>query len=257
MGMLRIATVLSTALAAGFTGAASADYQYGFGNISINRLDWSSGTESRSGKKDFTYLELEGGAGFDWGEIYGFADLENPHKNNKEDDGDGRRTALKGTIRYYLGQTGFNLYGHIYDTDSHGFSEQNRLLGVGYNYQNADFFWKPFLAVNNTNKTGFSGFNGYVAGWVLGYNFKLFDQSMMLTNWHEYEFDRDDKYHMSFKDGQPVSGSGTKSGTNGAVALWWNATKEITAGIQYRYADDKLGSNSYQNAMIYSLRYNF
>ncbi|WP_263081465.1 ion channel protein Tsx [Endozoicomonas sp. Mp262] len=251
MGLLRNTTVVATILSAGFSSIASSDYQYGFGNVSINRLDWSNGTEHRSGKKDFTYLELEGGAGFSWGEIYGFADLENPHKKNEEEDGDGRRTALKGTIRYYLGNTGFNLYGHIYDTESHGFSEQNRLLGIGYNYQNDNLFFKPFLAANNTQSTFFSGSNGYVAGWVLGYNFKLADQDLMLTNWHEYEFNRSEDYSKN------EDGSGEKNGVNGAVALWWNATNHITAGIQYRYADNKLGSNSYQNAMIYSLRYNF
>lgn len=134
MGILSKTTIAAAALVTGFSSVANADYQYGFGNVSINRLDWSNGTEGRSGKKDFTFLELEGGAGFDWGEIYGFFDLENPHKHNEEADGDGRRTAMKGTVRYYLGETGFNLYGHIYDVSSKGFDEQNRLVGVGFNY---------------------------------------------------------------------------------------------------------------------------
>ncbi|PJE79483.1 hypothetical protein CI610_01549 [invertebrate metagenome] len=243
--------VAAASLASCFVSSASADYQYGFGNVSINYLDWSQGTESRTHetKKDFTYLELEGGAGFSWGEIYGFADLENPTKSNEEDNGNGRRVAMKGTIRYYLGNTGFNLYGHVYDLSSNGFDEQNRLLGVGYNFEKNNFFFKPFLTVNNTNKHGFgdfSGFNGYVAGWVLGYSFKIADQNMMVTNWHEYEFDRDKEYS-----------DGEKNGVNGAVALWWNATQHITAGVQYRYAYNKLGANCNQNAMIYSLKYNF
>lgn len=250
MGSLRKSTLAAAIIAAGFSTTASADYQYGFGNVSINYLDWSSGTESRAKKKDFMFLELEGGAGFSWGEVYGFFDLENPHKNNEESDGNGRRTAMKGTMRYYLGNTGFNLYGHIYDVDTADFSEQNRLVGVGFNYQNANFFWKPFLAINNTNKTGnfdhFSGYNGLVAGWVMGYGFKLAGQDFMFSNWHEYEFDRDKQYH-----------DGKKDGNNGAAALWWNANEKITAGIQYRYADDKLGSNSYQNGLVYTLKYNF
>lgn len=58
-----------------------------------------------------------------------------------------------------------------------------------------------------------------------------------LTNWNEYEFDRDATY---------AAGNGGKEGLNGAVALWWNATSHITTGIQYRYADDKLGEDFYQ-----------
>ncbi|MGL5762700.1 MAG: outer membrane protein OmpK, partial [Plesiomonas shigelloides] len=34
-------------------------------------------------------------------------------------------------------------------------------------------------------------------------------------------------------------------------------TPSITTGIQYRYADKKLGSEAYQNAMVYSIKYNF
>lgn len=247
MGFLRKSTLAAAVLAAGFSASASADYQYGFGNVSISRLDWTDKTEdhTKNRKKDFTFLEIEGGAGFDWGEVYGFFDLENPHKSNEESDGDGRRTAMKGTLRYNLGQTGFNIYGHIYDFSSAGFDEQNRLLGVGFNYQNANFFWKPFVAANNTETTFFSGYNGLVAGWVLGYNFNLLEQNFMFTNWHEYEFDRDTQYQEGKKDGQ-----------NGAVALWWNANKKITLGIQYRYADDKLGESTYQDGMVYTLKYN-
>ena len=51
--------------------------------------------------------------------------------------------------------------------------------------------------------------------------------------------------------------AGRDSGTNGALALWWHPIKEITAGIQYRYAIYKLGLNDNANAAIFSLKYNF
>ncbi|HBB1148496.1 TPA: hypothetical protein J0860_002303, partial [Escherichia coli] len=54
-----------------------------------------------------------------------------------------------------------------------------------------------------------------------------------------------------------AAGNGGKEGLNGAVALWWNATSHITTGIQYRYADDKLGEDFYQDAIIYSIKFNF
>ena len=79
-------------------------------------------------------------------------------------------------------------------------------------------------------------------------NFMLGSEKFTLTNWNEYEFDRDATY---------AAGNGGKEGLNGAVALWWNATSHITTGIQYRYADDKLGEDFYQDAIIYSIKFNF
>jgi len=66
---------------------------YSWFDVSVNYLDWSSGTENRTGgsKADFTYLEFEGGMGWDWGELYFFTDWENPgksfDKNDAPDDG--------------------------------------------------------------------------------------------------------------------------------------------------------------------------
>ena len=49
---------------------------YSFANVSINYLDWTSGTTDRDPyKKDFPYLEVEGGVGWDWGDFYFFSDI--------------------------------------------------------------------------------------------------------------------------------------------------------------------------------------
>ena len=252
MKLLRNATIALATLTAAAT--ASADYLYGFGNVSISRLDWSSQTEKKTDHKDFTYLEAEGGAGFTWGEVYGFIDLENPHKSNK----DGRRVAMKGNTRINLGDTGFNLYAQIYDLSTDGFNEQNRILGFGYNFTGDNYFFKPFLGAHNVNNNDYSGANGYMLGWVAGYNFKALGENFSVTNWHEIEFNRSSRYHRDIDDNyQPIDGTAPKNGYNGAVALWWDATDSITAGLQYRYANNKLGNNRYQNAMIYTLKYNF
>lgn len=46
----------------------------GFGNVSLNYLDWTRSTTHKSGdsshKDDFAYIELEGGAGFSWGSLW-------------------------------------------------------------------------------------------------------------------------------------------------------------------------------------------
>lgn len=235
-----------SALAALTATSVQAEPIYSFANVSANYLDWSSRTTSETGKKDFPYLELEGGAGYNWGEVYGFFDLENPTREWDRDDGRSMRIAAKGTVRYYLGDSGFNLYGHYYNTTMKGFYENNLIYGIGYNFNVGPVWAKPFLAANYTNNKFFEGSNGYMFGWVLGYDFQVAGQKFSFTNWNEYEFARDEAY-----------GNGGKDGLNGAAAVWWHPTPSITTGIQYRYADKKLGSETYQNAMVYSIKYNF
>ncbi len=256
MKNVKTLALVATAVAA-MSAPVAAEQYYGFANVSANYLDWSGGTTDRSGKEDFLYIEIEGGAGYDWGDVYGFIDFENPGKGewNKDQSGDDFsdqvRIAAKGSVAVNVGDTNWNYYGHIYSiSDSSGFYEQNIILGVSYDL-NTDFgLWvKPFLGAHyvHNNFIG-AGFNGGMAGWVLGYDFKLADQNFSVTNWNEIEFARDDVYQAS---------NGDSTGLNGAVALWWNATSDFTLGVQYRYADQKLGSATYQNAMIFSAKYNF
>ena len=74
-----------------------------------------------------------------------------------------------------------------------------------------------------------------------------------MTNWHEQTFGRDDEYLSQ----NYVNGKADSMGTNGAISVWWHPADLITTGIQYRYADEKLGTpNNYQNAMIYTVKLN-
>ncbi|PSW19626.1 hypothetical protein C9I98_12000 [Photobacterium sanctipauli] len=224
---------------------AQAEYLYGFGNVSVNYLDWSNGTENRSGKEDFLYLELEGGAGFTWGELYGFFDLENVQ------DGAGEtRAASKGSIAVKTGLDELRVYAQTYSTENGGWHVRNNVLGLSYNMSGDGWFFNPFVGFHHTNTAGFVGMNGGMAGWVAGYNFNAFGESFMVSNWHETEFARKDGY-------VAASGESDDLTANGAIALWWNATDTITTGVQYRYAENKLGQSGYDNAVIYTVKYNF
>ena len=231
-------------------------------DTSVNYLNWSSGTESRSAfhngsaaLTDFVYLELEGGAGWDWGEFYFFADVENPTKSWDNPTTDERRFVIKPILDVKLGDT--NWYVHIQDylLTSHTFTVNNLVTGIAYKYTNGDFWIRPFVGPHIQHSTYYDGFNGYMAGWTFVYNFKLGEQKFMLSNWHEFEWDRA-KEHYELDNGVTV-GDGRSYGTNGALALWWTPIKEITTGVQYRYADHKLGVQAYTTAIIYSLKYNF
>ncbi|NMP15729.1 MULTISPECIES: outer membrane protein OmpK [unclassified Thalassotalea] len=254
------------------TSNAQAEQFYGFADVNINFLDWTDKAEDRSNpdiggfggeKEDFFYIEVEGGAGFDWGDIYGFFDVENPGNSRNygqfsEDAGetDGFRYAMKGSIAVNVGDSNWNYYSHFYSFSeaSNGFYDQNWVLGFSYDIFTESGFWmKPFLGVHIENQTfNGSGTNGYMAGWVLGYDFQIGEQKFGISQWHETEFARKDQFR----------GNGTQytlnsTGWNGAVALWWHFSSKMTTGVQYRYADHKLGTAAYHDAIIYTLKYNF
>ncbi len=221
-----------------------AAYQWGFGDMSFNHLSWDQGTQNKSTKRDFNYLELEGGGQFSWGELYGFFDSENPGKSNDE-----IRSATKGSIRYNICNSNFSLYSHVYNFSSFGFSEQNRIYGFGYQILGKDWFFKPFLGAHEVSQTYFSGMNGFMAGWTLFWSFKISGESFTAIDWHEIEFERNLIYAASNGD--------SRTSHNGAASIWWNPRADISAGLQWRYAVNKLGTPGALNALIESLKYNF
>jgi len=224
-------------------------------DTSVNYLDWSSGTEGRSIFTDFVYVELEGGAGWDWGEFYFFADVENPTHDWDAQPTDDRRFVIKPILDVQLGES--NWYVHIQDyfLKSKTFFVNNLVTGIAYKYSMKNFWIRPYIGPHYQESTFYDGFNGYMAGWTFVYDFKIAEQKFTLTNWHEFEFDRA-KEHYQLDDGTPV-GDGRSHGVNGALALWWTPVKYITTGVQYRYSNYKLGVAGYATAVIYSLKYNF
>lgn len=261
-----LAALSAGVLMAGAASTANADTfdpLWSFANVSVNYLDWSDGTEDRTStnaaKSDFMFLEIEGGLGYEWGEFYGFFDFENP-TNDQFDEASGGtdnfRTAGKLTSHIYLGDSPLSIYAHLYDFRDYGYNsrEQDQVLGLGYlaNFDNGLWF-KPFLGAARVQSDGYTGSNGFMAGWVAGYDFTAFGQNFGVTNWHEQTFGRDDEY----LNDNYVNGKADSVGTNGAVSLWWHPSERVTTGIQYRYSDEKLGTpNNYQNAMIYTVKLN-
>jgi hypothetical protein len=213
-------------------------------DTNINRLNWSEGTKLKSSKQDFTYLELEGGGTHSWGEMYGFFDVENVGKTGAD-----TRTAAKFELRYYLFDSPISLYGHVYNFASNGFSEQNDVVGLGYQYEKSGFIFKPFLGFHEVSQTFFSGFNGYMAGWFIAYFFQIMHQDFMLADWHEMEFARNQTY--------ANGNGGSKTSQNGALSFWWNPSRHYSMGVQWRYCTDKLGTPGSSNAEIYTVKYIF
>lgn len=229
---------------------------YKWGNMSFNYLDWTSGTTNRSGKEDFIYLELEGGAGWTWGEFYMFVDWENPGESWSEPSPDDVRIVAKPILDVKLGDKGWYFHLQNYYLGSDSFYVNNLVPGIAYKFQTENGFWiRPFIGPHYQNSTFYNGWNGWMAGWVVAYDFVIKEQKFTISQWNEFEFDRDEE-HYQLDDGTPI-GDGKSYGLNGAIALWWHPHKKVTAGLQWRYANHKLGSISYQTGGIFTLKYNF
>ena len=219
---------------------------YSFTNVSINHLDWSKRTAENTSQKDFTYLEVEGGAGWDWGEFYMFLDVENPTKSYDATPAKNMRFAFKPVLDIKL-KDKLALYIQDYNLRSKSFYTNNLVVGLSYKFiPDADFWIKPFIGSHYQTSTYYSGLNGYMIGWVFNYNIKLKEQKFSLAQWHESTFNRNKE-----------DGYGNKIGHQGALSFWWHPISSISTGLQYRYARYELGSSQYQDGLIYSVKYNF
>lgn len=131
-----------------------AEFKGGFADIGLHYLDWTSDTtrktSNKSHKDDFGYLEIEGGANFSWGELYGFFDWENFYNSRHTKPGSEQRYTFKNTNRIYLGDSGLNLYLHAYGTygspNRVNFHDDMFLYGLGYNFTGNGYWFKPFFA---------------------------------------------------------------------------------------------------------------
>lgn len=243
--------ILATSLAA----PSQAEYLYGFANIYSDYLTWTNGTQGFNGidvstdRDDHVTLGAEGGAGFSWGEIYGFYEYEKINEGSEK-----RSQAAKFSMHYKLvGNT--TLYAQIYDfTENSGaFDEQNRVLGFGFLGLTGENYWfKPWVglhdvtagAANANADRDASGLNGGMLGWSAGFRFDLARQPLLITNWNEIEFARNDAYKLSQHNG---------SGLNGAVSLWYDINETVYTGFTYRYFANKLGVDGYGDALIFRL----
>lgn len=241
-------------------------YLYSFGGIYADSQQWTHGAapikgadgKVNAGSRDQVVIGVEGGAGFTWGEIYGFYDVEAVDAKEYE-----TKTSLKGTAHIYLGGSGFSFYNQVYNHTNKNQSEQNFVHGIGYTaLAGESWFFKPFIGVHNIqNHDKFSpnqdinGHNGYMAGWLAVKRFSIGSQNFSVVNWHEIEFERNDAY---------AENQGGKTGQQGALGAYWHINQNWKTGIAYRYFENKLGihgqsggTQNYGDALIYRIQYDF
>ena len=228
---------------------------YHFENVNINYLDWKETTQQQETKDDFVYIGLEGGASWDEGDFYGFFNLENPFQSYTDEDPKSLRFSTLADIDINI-KNNFKIHIQNYHLHSEDFYVNDFVIGASYKYISDFGLWfHPFLGVHFTNDTYYDGYNGFMTGWLFSYNFKLFDQKFNLFQWNEVEFAREKDFYKS--DDGSLIGDSASWGLNGAVSFWWLINDTFSTGLQYRYADNKLGSPDYQSAFIYTARYHF
>lgn len=251
---LYVLVLFAVSLDASDTNNSTFTPSYSFLNTSVNYLDWDKPTENTTAQNDFAYLELEGGAGWSWGEFYGFVDIENPLKSYKDNFPNELRFAVKPIFDIKLHEN-FSLHIQDYYFKSDTFYVNNLVTGFSYKYTSDFGLWiKPFIGLHYQNSTYYNGSNGYMAGWAFNYDVKLLGENFSLSQWHEMEFNRNEEDYQLL-DGTPI-GNEKSHGINGAISIWWHINSMFTTGVQYRYADNKLGFESSQSAFIYSFKYN-
>lgn len=238
-----------------FFVSLSADPLYSYKNINLNYLDWSGATEKKTSQKDFAYVGVEGGFGYDSFDFYGYLNLENPTKSYNGNPPDTLRYVGFSDLDIKL-RDAWKLHIQNFYLNGDDFRVNNFVVGLAYKYSDGSGFWiKPFLGMHYTSDTYFNDLNGYMTGWVLHYPFAISGEQFSLFQWNEIEFGRKKNFYED-SSGNPT-GDGKSYGFNGAVSLWWYHMQALTSGVQYRYAKHKLGSLEYQSALIYTLKYNF
>lgn len=230
-----------------FTTASHAEQKYGWGNIHFDYQDWNAGFTDLNYKQ--ALVGVEGGIGFNWGEMYGFYDYENITGKRGE-----QGQTANGETHIYLGDSGVSLFGKVYNSQSPDFKETNQFLGLGYTDLKGDGWWfKPWIArqyITAHNNFGpaydVNGLNGFSIGWNAGYAFKFLEQDFLLSNWNEIELDRNDDY---------ASNNFGHEGLNGGLNLTWKITDHISTTVMYRYFYNKLGADGYGDILIYRIAY--
>ncbi len=188
--MLRFLTLLSLPF------LLHAEIYYRFANIQANYLDWLHQTEIKADQKDFFYFTLEGGAGWQWGEFYGNANIENPNRHYGDAAANNLRYTAFGDFDIKT-TNGFRIHLQDFVLEGKEFRSNDFVVGVSYKYRAVNGFWiKPFIGLHKTDSTYYHGWNGFMAGWVFDAPFDLLARHFSLAGWNEIEFDRDEKFYL-------------------------------------------------------------
>ncbi|WP_237524139.1 hypothetical protein [Shewanella sp. KX20019] len=227
--------------------------------IETGIMDWSDSTEAYfgEGKSENEFVTIKGATGSAFGDVYAHIKLE----DFTDSDMIGSEINIIGQIN--IGDSDFNWYGQVFSKQKPVWSETNSLLGFSHD-KTWDNGWYTQVAVAghivtsdynhfskpDGDKFDANGFNGGYAYLALNKSFSALSQDFTFGWWQEHYFGRGDDYLV-------VSGDVEDHGFNGQATLRWHVAGGLSAAIQYRYAQNNLGKEGWQNAIFYSMQYNF
>ncbi|EDF9719708.1 hypothetical protein B4Q50_16265 [Salmonella enterica subsp. enterica serovar Poona] len=223
-----------------------------YGKLSFGYGDWNKGFVNVD-RGEVWKAVADFGAVFDRGEFASFYEM---NVLNHPVEGRNHVTQFLGHYRVVEGSN-FTAMMKLYMSMENKFGDElNMMYGVGYlGLTSPSGFIKPYFAVHNLSNDYTSkkygqatGFNGYVLGWVAAYNFDMFNEKFVISNWNEVEMDRNDAY---------AEQQGGKTGLNGAVTFTWKFMPRWTASVSYRYFNNKLGYDGYGDRMNYLIGFGF
>lgn len=243
-GVLTLAVLFSCA-------AQSTELKYTYGSINAGYANWNNGFVNTH-RGEVWKATADFGAVFDKGEFYSFYE-----SNVLNHPVEGRNHVMSAQTHIRLLGSDFSVMGKLYGQFENTWGDElNMMYGFGYlGWSGPSGFFKPYIALHNlsndytSSKHGqANGLNGYVVGWTSAWMFDLWGQNMVLSNWNEFELDRNDAY---------TEQQHGRNGINGGLTLAWKFYPHLKASVTYRYFDNKLGYDNYGDQLIYMLGYEF
>lgn len=231
--------------------AYALEYINSFGSINAGYADWNSGFVNVH-RGEVWKATADFGVNFREAEFYSF--IESNVLNHSVA---GRNHTVSAMTHVRLFDSDYTFFGKIYGQWENTWGDDlDMFYGLGHLGWSGDWgFFKPYIGLHNqsgdyvSQKYGqTSGWNGYVVGWTTAYNFSLFDERLVLSDWNEVELDRNDAYaEQQYGD----------YGLNGGLTLAWKFYPRWKAAITWRYFKNKLGYDGFGDQMIYMVGYEF
>lgn len=231
--------------------ALALEYKNSFGSINAGYADWNSGFVNVH-RGEVWKATANFGINFREAEFYSFFE-----SNVLNHSVAGRNHTVSAMTHVRLFDSDYTLFGKLYGQWENTWGDDlDMFYGLGYlGWSGKWGFFKPYIGLHNqsgdyvSQKYGqTSGWNGYVLGWTAAYNFTLFDEKFVLSDWNEIEFDRNDAY------AEQQHGD---YGINGGLTLAWKFYPRWKATVTWRYFKNKLGYDGFGDQMIYMVGYEF
>ncbi len=165
--------------------------------------------------------------------------------------------AYGGLGHYRLFDSDFTAFAKLWSKAENTVGDKlNMFYGIGYlGFADQQYFFKPYVALHHISIDYVSpvhgsanGQNGYIVGWMAGYNF---NNKLSLTNWTDIQLGRNDAYTESFV------AQGHDYGLSGGLSLKWKFNPNFSASFTYSYYLNEMAFDGWGDQLIYSLSYNF